>query len=88
MMHAKVNKMWPDAKKILIFYDASRAVDTVEKRLRYFNAYTKEVLKWPSVQVVGPKTKTKTKTQAWTHYSNVVRNKTLNKIKEIENDST
>ena len=97
-MDKKINQMWgPNVKKIMICYESSRAQDKIiERRLAEFTKTTKDLLKWPVVQMeltdldvkeprsfVGPD-ENGVIWNGWEHYSNKAYDIMNRKIQEIE----
>jgi hypothetical protein len=83
-MDKKVNTIWGDVLKILVFYDSTNADEYgpgTKERIDIYNSLTKETLKWPVVQVNAQGAP---KREHWFHYANCVLADTLNAIAAAE----
>ena len=91
LMDKKVNKIWDNPKKILVFYDHSRLRDGPAKnKLKTFNKMAKNILKWPIAQMELTEYDAKDKSEkdikswwGWEHYSRESRDLLYSKIKQL-----
>lgn len=93
-MDKKVSRIWPEAKKILVFYDDSRLISCpAKKRLRQYRKVAKKTLDWPIVKVEltegDPQNKADEQNKknlwlGWEHYCPETRELFYKNIREVE----
>ena len=88
IMDKKIDSVWPNINKILIFYDHSRSPNIeAGKRLDLWDQTAADILGWPALPIIFAPDETKIgdeKFWGWEHYTQATRQLLLNRIMEVE----
>jgi hypothetical protein len=81
----KVNKIWKNAFKLLVFYDYSLAPSLVKKQAALFHKLTRETVNWPLIQIKETAKRNRKDPNVWPHYSGKTYLGLLKQIERMEN---
>lgn len=81
LMEKKVNVIWPNCVKILLFYDTNRADDIIKQRFKIYNELVCNTINWKTVSMLD----TGCTKPFWGHYKDSDRNILFKNIVNIEN---
>jgi hypothetical protein len=80
-LNNKIDKIYPNSLKVLIFYSYTRAPQLMKRRALVFQKAAKETLQWPCIRLIETAQQSN---QSWQHYSTAAYRTVLDKLEKLE----